>query len=243
MVAQISRSANLILSAIFLIISLPLLLLISVAIFLETGDNPLFVQERGLTLETESIKIYKLRTLKRKVTGLSASKSILVKEDLENQVTFIGKILRKTGIDELPQLINVLKGEMVLIGPRPLSKADLYLIKLREPELYERRNRLQSKPGISGFWQVFGDKILGVENLVSLDERYEASKSFHFDLFLIFSTVFVLASGKHSDSILTSVKKEKLNSVVDFPILRNLFPLIILFKLLSFYFSASILIS
>ena len=194
------------------------------AIFVETGENPLFVQERGLTLETERIKIYKLRTLKRKVTSLSASKSILVKEDLQNQVTFIGKILRKTGIDELPQLINVLRGEMVLIGPRPLSVADLNLIKSREPELYERRTRLQAKPGISGFWQVFGNKLKGIENLILLDEFYESHKSFHVDMLLILYTIAVLSFGKHSDSIMINKKIESKGGVHEYSFFRDLFP-------------------
>lgn len=221
---QINRFANFILSAIILLIFLPILLALSAAIFFETGENPIFIQERGVTLENNRIKILKLRTLKRKVISLSAAENILVKEDLRHHVTFFGRILRKTGIDELPQLVNVLKGEMSLIGPRPLSIPDLHLIKNRKPDVYERRRRLKSKPGISGFWQIFGDKLKGAENLVLLDELYEERKSFYVDLILILSTVIVLTLGKHNDSILINSGPEKLSRGNGYPIVKNLFP-------------------
>ena len=113
---------------------------------------------------------------------------------------------------------------MVLIGPRPLSIPDLHLIKLREPELYERRRRLRSKPGISGPWQIFGNKLKGVENLVLLDEYYDVHKSFYVDMLLVIFTVYVLVFGKHSDSILLNAKIKKSKWGDEYSFIRDLFP-------------------
>ena len=130
--------------------------------------------------------------------------------------------LRKTGLDEITQLINVLKGEMSLVGPRPLTISDLEIMKKYEPEIHKRRQQLQSKPGITGYWQIFGDRNKGLENLLLLDEFYESKKSLLFDLKLIMSTIVLVMTAKHSDSIIDARKTNSKKSIDIIPELSEL---------------------
>lgn len=189
-------------SAFLMIVLFPFYLLTCLIVYLETGNSPIFEQQRGLTLEGPEFRIYKFRTLKNDKLSLKQSTHIFRKEDLSGLVTISGFILRKTGLDELPQLMNVLIGEMSLIGPRPLSLWDLQMMKENEPILYNRRKFLTSKPGITGCWQIYGDRQKGVTNLIELDEHYEKNKSFLFDMSLILSTIPIMFFTKNSDAII-----------------------------------------
>jgi len=189
--------------AILLIILLsPLLLLIGFIIFWETGSNPLYIQLRGMTLEGHEFKIFKFKTLKNLNQRENTSSQIFIKENLSKLVTRSGYFLRKTGLDELPQIINILFGEMSFIGPRPLAHNDLLIMKNTEPVLYSRRRIILSKPGISGYWQIYGNRYNGVNNLVELEEYYETNKSMQFDIFLIFMTIPIVLFAKHTDAII-----------------------------------------
>ncbi len=123
--------------------------------------------------------------------------------------------LRKSGLDEILQLINVIKGEMSLVGPRPLTTGDLELLKKSEPELYERRRILNSKPGITGYWQVCGRREDGAFNLIENDEYYERNKSLIMDLKLILKSVVVLLTASHSDSILRTTQGKQQTCLPD----------------------------
>ena len=174
---------------------------------MKLGAAPFSHQQRGLTLEGPEFKIYKFRTLKNSKLTLKESTHIFEKEDLSGLVTVTGFVLRKTGLDELPQLINVLIGEMSLVGPRPLSLWDLKMMKEDERDLYNRRMCIVSKPGITGYWQIYGNRQKGVPDLVEADELYEKNKSFVFDLFLISMTIPILFFTKHSDAIIGKYKE------------------------------------
>lgn len=192
---------DLILSILILVLCTPLLVIITLIIWMETLKNPFYIQKRGVTLEYR-FKIYKFRTLLD--SSNSQSKRIFYKVELSDQVTKTGRILRITGLDELPQLINVIRGEMSLIGPRPLSINDLLLLKENETEIYNRREKLKSKPGISGMWQVYADRERGAENLIELDELYEKQNNIFTDLSLLAKTIPLVLGAKHSDSIVSN---------------------------------------
>jgi lipopolysaccharide/colanic/teichoic acid biosynthesis glycosyltransferase len=105
----------------------------------------------------------------------------------------LGKFLRKTGIDESPQLIHVLCGKMSLIGPRPLINEDLEKIMKYNPEYINVRNDLKSKPGISGLWQMEKSKTLSFDELIKFDTEYELNKSIKNEIILIVKTIYKCA--------------------------------------------------
>ena len=203
----IKRLFDFLLSATLIILLSPFILLTYIVIYLETGNSPIFVQQRGLTLEGPEFRIYKFRTLKHSHITLKESSHIFRKEDLSGLVTFSGFVLRRTGLDELPQLLNVLMGDMSLVGPRPLSLWDLQMMKENDPDLYERRKLIASKPGITGYWQIYGNRQKGVKDLIEADEKYEKNKSFGFDLFLLMMTIPKMFFTKNSDAIIGKYKE------------------------------------
>lgn len=199
----LKRSIDIITSLFLLLLFLPLLLVFAIIIFVQTKSNPIYVQKRGLTLNKYTFNIYKLRTLyPNKVNPTNANKNILIQSNYANSVIPIGSFLRRTGIDEIPQLINVLLGDMSLIGPRPLSIHDLKIIKNYMPSLYARRDALNVKPGISGYWQIFGYREKGPENLIECDEYYQNNKSFLLDIFLMVMTLPLMVFARHTDAII-----------------------------------------
>lgn len=186
-------------SALGLLVLSPLLLLIAAAVKLDSNGPVLFSQERvgkGGAL----FKMYKFRSM---TTGCDpavhrehVTKLILgqtgdeargadgsFKLDADPRVTRVGRVLRKTSLDELPQLINVLKGEMSLVGPRPPL--------VYEFECYEPRHarRLSVLPGITGLWQVSGRTRLSFEEMVDLDVRYAQTWSIWLDLWILARTL------------------------------------------------------
>jgi len=185
-----------------MLLFLPLGLIIGTVVWFETGLNPIFIQRRGITLERSIFRIFKLRTMYMiPVSEQRIDNSITEKGWLENYVTPAGKWLRKTGIDEIPQLLNILLGDMSFVGPRPLQESDLLLLKNNYPELYKRRTTIKSKPGITGYWQIFGDRSGGAKNLVDLDLYYEERKTFGMDLFIGLETLPVILFAKHFDAV------------------------------------------
>lgn len=190
-----------------LLFTAPLQALIALHIFLIAGENPFFVQRRALTLEKKNFKIYKFKTLKS-VSAERSNNSMFQKEIEPARFFFLSSFLRRSGLDELPQLINVLKGEMSIVGPRPLSLGDLKIFKNLKPNLYAQRNMLDSKPGITGLWQIFGDRYGGYENLVRCDFSYESSKTFSHNIFIMLATIPVMLFAKHKDAICSARNSE-----------------------------------
>ena len=189
---------------------MPLIAVILLIVSIVTDDLPLLTQERKIYLKKRGIKIIKIRTIRNSKSFNELEKKsykIFNKEEYEDYVPLFCRYLRKTGIDELPQLINVLKGEMSLVGPRPLNVQDLLIMKRDQPQHYERRSRICSEPGITGYWQVFGNRDEGVENLLEKDEYYEQNKSLSLDLKIMIKTLSVIIMAGHSDSIVRSITK------------------------------------
>jgi lipopolysaccharide/colanic/teichoic acid biosynthesis glycosyltransferase len=201
---MIKRVLDILLSVLIILLGSPFIGIVLLIVFIITGENPLILQLRKITLNKNEIKIFKIRTLKSSKQLIELEKksdNIFFKNDFDKYVPLFCKWLRKSGIDEVPQVINVVKGEMSLVGPRPFPLNDLHLLETSNPEYYYRRGGIKSKPGITGYWQVFGNRHLGTMNLIECDETYEKQKSIFLDLKIIFKTMLVLLAAKHSDAI------------------------------------------
>jgi O-antigen biosynthesis protein WbqP len=221
-----------ILALILGILFLPIVFIISFLIFFETKKNPIISQERGIALNKKRIKIYKFRTFQEnKILNIYNSANILSHPELSHLITRTGKILRLTGLDEIPQLWNVLKGEMSLVGPRPLIIRDLEQIKFYYPELYQRRENINVKPGITGLWQVSKDDNFSVEYLVNKDIEYQLNLSFINDLKILLKTLKVSILMQHKDSL--KVSKENFYLVWFFNFVFNLYIFLLIIFLLN----------
>ena len=188
-------------SILLIIVTFPLQALFGLLLWIEMGENPIFLQERALSLNRNHFRLIKFRTIKKKFSDEiivnENSKEFLIRE-LTFKITPIASWIRKTGLDELLQIYNVLIGQMSLIGPRPLMIEELNII---HEKFYEQdciRNALKSKPGITGLWQLIGDRKLGVDNLIGLDLYYEENRSIKLDLKILSFTLMVIV---HSMSL------------------------------------------
>src|ERR1700682_6190319 len=167
--AAIKRTFDLLTALLALFVALPFLALLIVAIVLESPGNPFFVQER-LGLDGKRFKLLKLRTMvpdaekrRAEIEHLNEALPPLFKVRNDPRVTRIGRVLRATSVDELPQLINVIRGEMSVVGPRPRLP---YEFRLDAPGI---ARRLSVKPGLAGLWQVGGRVKLKYEEALLLD--------------------------------------------------------------------------
>jgi lipopolysaccharide/colanic/teichoic acid biosynthesis glycosyltransferase len=173
----------------------PLFIVLAVAIKLNDRGPALFTQTR-VGKDGETFRIYKFRTMvvdaEARLAELMPANDfdgVLFKLRRDPRITAIGAKLRKYSVDELPQLINVVKGEMSLVGPRPALPA--------EASQYADhvRRRLVVKPGLTGMWQVNGRSDLSWEESVRLDLRYVENWSFALDLQILWKTVSVILRG------------------------------------------------
>lgn len=203
---QISqRLFDILLAVILLIVLLPILLIALIISLWETKSFPIYSQVRGLTIDGKKFKIYKIRTVEKYPIGHETTdRKFLLSPGLAEKVPFLCRFLRLTGFDELPQVINVLKGEMSVIGPRPLDLFDLTYLKENYPELNNQREKLKCKGGILGLWQLFGNRELGAEDLLKWDIHYDNNHGFKQEIKILFSTLFYFLS----------VNKSKQDSIV-----------------------------
>jgi lipopolysaccharide/colanic/teichoic acid biosynthesis glycosyltransferase len=180
----IKRFFDLVLSIIILVISLPILLFsIIFLIFLNKSFNVFFIQIRP-GLNEKLFKIYKLKTMNdEQVDGK------LLSDEL--RTTSFGKILRKFSIDELPQLLNVIVGDMSLIGPRPL------LVDYLTYYSNEQKRRHEVLPGITGWAQIHGRNSLNFEGRFKLDVWYVDNISLRLDLLIFYRTVIKICKSEN----------------------------------------------
>lgn len=182
-----------------LILLSPIFLLISLIIKIEDPKSRiLFVQTRN-GINGKIFNMYKFRSMvnnaEDKLEELSEFNEMsgpVFKMKDDPRVTKIGKFIRKTSIDELPQLVNVLKGDMSLVGPRPPIP--------REVENYNeyQLQRLLVKPGLTCYWQVSGRNDIDFDEWVNLDIKYIKERNLLIDIWLIFKTILVLFGDKHA---------------------------------------------
>ena len=167
--------------SILLFISLsPIFALVALAIIIDDGF-PVFFRQRRIGINNDEFWIYKFRTMKKDTPDIATH----LEKEARDYNTVIGPILRKLSIDELPQLINIVKGEMVFVGPRPALYNQDNLIKLRT-----EKNIHNLKPGVTGWAQVNGRDELSIPEKVKLDEYYLQNKSIILDIKILFMTGF-----------------------------------------------------
>lgn len=186
------RALDIIASTLGLIILSPILLVVAILIKLESKGPAIFSQKR-IGLNNKEFKMYKFRSmvqnaeeLKEKLAKENEMSGPMFKMKNDPRVTKVGRFIRKTSIDELPQLINVLKGDMSLVGPRPSLPKEVAKF---EPWMLKR---LDVKPGLTCYWQVSGRNNIDFENWMKLDLQYVNDRSFWLDLKLILKTATVL---------------------------------------------------
>jgi exopolysaccharide biosynthesis polyprenyl glycosylphosphotransferase len=185
----LKRALDVAVSVVGLVLLSPLLLVAAVAIRLDSPGPVLFRQKR-VGADEKVFLCYMFRSMKeeaewrqRELEALNEAKGPVFKMRHDPRVTRVGRFLRRWSIDELPQLVNVLKGEMSLVGPRPLPVRDF----LRMEEAHKRR--LGAVPGMTGYWQTSGRSDLSFEEMVRLDLYYIENWSLSFDLKIILKTL------------------------------------------------------
>lgn len=193
--------------ALALLLILPafiLIIIFAIIAFIELKEFPFYWQERGLTLEKYRFKILKIKTIKTgmvKIQSMSNNEGIILQPNIRIELTPFSSWLRNTGFDELPQLLNILFGQMSFIGPRPLMLSDLTDMKIKYPVEYELRCNINSKPGISGLWQIFGDRNSGPANLLFFDKLYDENYSPALDFALFLFTAHVVLFAINTDKL------------------------------------------
>ena len=183
-------------ASIGLVIALPFIVLASIAIKL-TSKGPVFFRQLRSGQSGNTLPVYKLRTMVVEAEELKAQLQVLNERDgpafkMKNdpRVTRVGAILRKTGLDELPQLWNVLVGDMAIVGPRPLpcdEDADC--------ETWQRR-RLDTKPGLTCVWQISKSRKISFADWMRMDLRYSDNRTIGGDIMLMLKTVKVVFLGR-----------------------------------------------
>ncbi|MFN2611866.1 MAG: sugar transferase [Solirubrobacterales bacterium] len=168
-----------------LVLASPLLLVTLIAIPLESRGSPFYRQQR-VGLGAAPFQMLKLRTMRQGADPVGIGTAVTAGDP---RVTRIGRLLRRAALDELPNLINVLRGEMTIVGPRPTIAAQV--------ELYtpHQRRRLEVKPGITGWAQVNGRAGISWEERIELDIYYIDNRSLALDLQILARTPRVLLGG------------------------------------------------
>lgn len=181
---NIKSSIEFIFSLLLLMIAVPICILACIAIYVELRVNPIYTQKR-VGLNGRVFKIYKLRSM-----YIDAEKDgPKWASENDERITKVGRIIRKTRIDELPQLVNILKRDMSFIGPRPERPE---FIKEFIKYIPDFNDRLLVKPGITGWAQVNGGYSLTPKEKLEFDKYYIKNRGFKLDLLILIKTIIVI---------------------------------------------------
>ena len=192
----LKRGLDLVVTTIALILLAIPAILIIIAIKLDS-PGPVFFAQKRVGFEGKLFTIYKFRSMvvdaelmKPNINGRNEADGPLFKMKRDPRMTRVGRLLRRLSLDELPQLINVLLGDMSLVGPRPFLAA--------ETENHDRWQRVRAlaMPGMTGLWQVNGRSALPFERIVALDVRYVEEWSLFMDVKIILRTIPAVLIGK-----------------------------------------------
>jgi len=193
----LKRALDILLSLFFLIIFSPIFIVTALAIVIE-NPGPIFYSQTRIGKDGKPFDFYKFRSM---VVNADKIKDELIKQNesedgvifkmkKDPRITKVGRLIRRFSIDELPQLLNVLKGDMSLVGPRPPIPREVNEYSL------EDRKRLHIKPGITCIWQVSGRSDIPFTEQVELDKQYISSQSFWKDLLILLKTIPAVITGK-----------------------------------------------
>ena len=186
----VKRLCDLACSCAAIIVFLPFFLVLCVLCVADTKASPLFLQER-IGRHSKPFKIIKFRTMKKSAPESTPARDI---SHPEEYVSRFGAWLRKTGADELPQLLNIFAGQMSFVGPRPLMKSEKALHRAREAHgVYAVR------PGLTGLAQIKCESINSVEDKALLAAEYVQKMSLFYDIKLLFLTAKLFLCGNHID--------------------------------------------
>ncbi len=183
-----------------LIIFSPIFLLISILYMIGDNKGPVFFKQIRMGKNGKEFYIYKFRSMIVNAEEKLRGNEVLYKKYIDNnyklepsedpRITKVGQFLRKTSLDELPQFLNVLKGDMSLVGPRPVVQEELVEYGKRKDEF------LSVKPGLTGYWQVSGRSDVGYPERVDLELYYAYNASLWFDIKILLLTVKNVVVGK-----------------------------------------------
>jgi lipopolysaccharide/colanic/teichoic acid biosynthesis glycosyltransferase len=179
------RVADVALAALGLVAGAPVVAVAAAAIKL-TSRGPVLYRQARVGRDGEGFEVYKLRTMRMGADPVGVGTPVL---EGDPRVTRVGRLLRRFSLDEIPNLVNVMRGEMAIVGPRPTLAAQV--------ELYtpHQRRRLEVKPGITGWAQVNGRAGIPWEERIELDVWYVDNRSPRLDLRIVARTLRLLASG------------------------------------------------
>ncbi|HDR7763213.1 TPA: sugar transferase [Bacillus paranthracis] len=183
-----------------LIMFSPIFLLISILYMIGDNKGPVFFKQIRMGKNGKEFYIYKFRSMIVNAEEKLRSNEVLYKKYIDNnyklepsedpRITKVGQFLRKTSLDELPQFLNVLKGDMSLVGPRPVVQEELVEYGKRKDEF------LSVKPGLTGYWQVSGRSDVGYPERVDLELYYAYNASLRLDIKILLLTVKNVVVGK-----------------------------------------------
>ncbi|WP_010632752.1 sugar transferase [Sporolactobacillus vineae] len=196
----LKRALDLVGAVVGLVFSSPVFVIISLLYLFGDNKGPVFFKQKRIGQFGNTFYIYKFRSMIVNAEGVLKSNRNLYKKYLDNnyklephedpRITKLGCFLRRTSLDELPQLLNVLKGEMSLVGPRPVVAEELKEYGNRKDEF------LSAKPGLTGYWQACGRSEIEYPERCNVELYYVRHKSMKFDLKIILKTIYSVLSKK-----------------------------------------------
>ena len=192
----LKRAIDLAIGSLLLVAAAPVIAVVAMAVKLDSS-GPVFVGQTRIGKGLRPFRLYKFRSMRPDATALQSqvrsfndSSWPLFKMREDPRVTRVGRILRRFSADELPQLVNVVRGEMSLVGPRPPLPDELKV------DFVRQAHRLRVVPGMTGLWQVSGRSDLDYTQMVRLDLQYMRMRSVLFDLVILLRTIPATVSGK-----------------------------------------------
>lgn len=193
----VKRLFDIVFSLLSIVLLIPFGLIVALIIKLDSKGSVLYAHER-MGKDFVPFKMYKFRTMYSgadQITGVFTKKQLAEWEENykvveDPRVTRVGKILRETSIDELPQFWNVLRGDMSLIGPRPIVRQELLKYGDRQAEL------LSIRPGLTGYWQAYARNSVSYDERIRMEMYYVRNCCWRFDLKILFKTVGAVLSRK-----------------------------------------------
>lgn len=191
----LKRMVDILVSVVALTVGLPVFIIIALIIMIDDFGNPFYMQER-IGKNGKAFNMLKFRTMYRHADAMKVDlmagneyESVHFKMSNDPRITRVGKILRRTSLDELPQIINILTGSMTIVGPRPF-------LRVEQDQL--PADRLLVKPGLSCYWQLADTVKMSNEEQLELDYKYIRNRSVKTDLEIIFKTIMSVIKGSNT---------------------------------------------